>query len=334
MKNGIFALVFFISLGVAGQTKIDKPLTRVAFGSCSNQDKPQPLWDDIIAQQPDLWIWLGDNIYGDSEVPDTLKAKWNRQLANPGYSRLMKSTPIVGIWDDHDFGQNNVGADNPIKKQAQQLFLDFLGEDKDSPRRSQEGIYTTYVYGPAGQQVKLFLLDTRYGKVNNTAQLDSTQWAWLEREIKSSTAQLNVFCTGTQFLVYRYSWTKESEAWGKYKGQKERLEKLIETAKLPGVVFLSGDVHHAEIMRDQRRDAATGKKNGTYIYEVTASGMTHTFRLPFLGRGKNVTKPFFKLNYGAMNIDWAAKTLTLQVLTLKNEVAGTTTIPFIDLGIN
>lgn len=30
----------------------------------SKHDKPQPLWDSVLEQKPDLWIWLGDGKYG------------------------------------------------------------------------------------------------------------------------------------------------------------------------------------------------------------------------------------------------------------------------------
>ncbi len=38
----------------------EQPLTRLAFGSCSKHDRPQPLWSPISDFQPQLWIWLGN----------------------------------------------------------------------------------------------------------------------------------------------------------------------------------------------------------------------------------------------------------------------------------
>ncbi|MFZ9187085.1 MAG: hypothetical protein ACO21G_00620, partial [Algoriphagus sp.] len=76
--------------------------SRMAFGSCNRQDSPQPLWKPIAADHPDLWVWMGDNIYGDSRIMDTLRAKYARQNANPDYQVLKASTPLIGIWYDHD----------------------------------------------------------------------------------------------------------------------------------------------------------------------------------------------------------------------------------------
>ena len=41
------------------------PFSRIAFGSCADQVKPQPIWDAILAYQPELFIFAGDNVYGD-----------------------------------------------------------------------------------------------------------------------------------------------------------------------------------------------------------------------------------------------------------------------------
>jgi alkaline phosphatase D len=45
----------------------DEPLSRIAFGSCANQDHPQPVWDAIVVTQPELFLFLGDNVYADTE---------------------------------------------------------------------------------------------------------------------------------------------------------------------------------------------------------------------------------------------------------------------------
>ncbi|MCA9448624.1 MAG: alkaline phosphatase family protein, partial [Candidatus Omnitrophica bacterium] len=42
-------------------------LSRIAFGSCARQGQPQPIWDSIAASDPDVFLFIGDNIYGDSE---------------------------------------------------------------------------------------------------------------------------------------------------------------------------------------------------------------------------------------------------------------------------
>src|SRR5579885_3209260 len=88
-----------------------KPLTRIAFGCCSDQDKPLPIFDKIADLKPELYIAMGDNIYaalkrepGLDEMA-SMKVKYQKLAALPGWQRLTKTCPMLATWDDHDFGK-------------------------------------------------------------------------------------------------------------------------------------------------------------------------------------------------------------------------------------
>jgi alkaline phosphatase D len=143
----------------------DAPLTRITFGSCAHQDQPQPIWDAVLAAKPELFVFLGDNVYADTpDDPDFIKAQYDKLAAIPGFRKLRKTTPVVATWDDHDFGEDDAGGDYPLKEQSRQIFLDFWDEPKDSPRRQRDGVYTSYTYGPPGRRVQVILLDLRYNR--------------------------------------------------------------------------------------------------------------------------------------------------------------------------
>jgi hypothetical protein len=107
----------------ASGLQTEPAITRIAFGSCNREWRPQPLWDPILATQPDLWIWLGDNIYADTQGMEAMRQKYAIQLANAGYQRLRAGVPIIGTWDDHDYGANNSGKEYPHKAESQQSYL-------------------------------------------------------------------------------------------------------------------------------------------------------------------------------------------------------------------
>ena len=46
---------------------------------------------------------------------------------------LKKQTRVLATWDDHDYGNNDAGAEFPLKEMSKQIFLDFFGVAKDSP---------------------------------------------------------------------------------------------------------------------------------------------------------------------------------------------------------
>ena len=59
------------------------------------------------------------------------------------YSEFAKTTPIIGVWDDHDYGVNNGDRTFSKKDQVRDIFLDFINEPQDSDRRLEKntGIY-------------------------------------------------------------------------------------------------------------------------------------------------------------------------------------------------
>lgn len=287
----------------------DTPLSRIAFGSCSDQARPQPLWTPILNQRPGLWIWLGDNVYADTADMDAMRQAYDRGKANPGYQALLATTPVVGTWDDHDYGVNDGGREWRMKAPAQQLLLDFLDEPADSPRRRREGVYASYTYGPPGRQVKVILLDTRYHRdprddVRFTGDvLGEAQWAWLEGELRGSTAQVHLIGSSIQVVAEEHRFEK----WANFPAARERLFRLIGQTRAPGVVFLSGDRHIAEISR------IDGTAAGYPLYDVTASGLTHTWSTNRDEANRHrVGDKLVALNFGMLEIDWNARPAALR----------------------
>jgi alkaline phosphatase D len=279
----------------------DAPLSRIAFGSCNRTHLPQPLWPHILNKQPDLFLWLGDVVYADTNSVDVMRREYEKQLAKPDYAALQKAVPILGIWDDHDYGQDNQGKNNPIKAQSQQLFLDFLNEPETSQRRSQRGIYAAYNFGKGDQQVKLILLDTRYHRdrpgTGRADLLGKAQWRWLENELKTSTATINIIASSFSVLSTQIP---RAEEWKDFKWARRRLFHLLHKHDVSGVLFLTGDRHFAAHL--------TERIGGHQYHEFMSSGMTHYLTRPrvsaVLRRYYGRQNSFFGLNFSVLEFDW------------------------------
>jgi alkaline phosphatase D len=295
----------------------DKPLTRIAFGSCAQQERDQPIWDTIVQTKPDLFLFAGDNIYGDTEDMDIMKAKYDKLAAKPGYQKLKAMCPILATWDDHDYGVNDGGKNYKMRKESQQLFLDAFDFAKDSPLRTQEGIYHAKMFGPEEQRVQVIMLDTRYFRDNlkkrpnapkgvgpyigdsssDLTILGDAQWKWLEDELKKP-AKLRLVVSSIQVVPEDHGWEK----WMNIPAERDRLYKLIRDTKASGVVFLSGDRHHAEL---SMMDGGVGYP----LYDLTSSGLNQAF-LAWRSLEKNqhrVATMQFGNNFGLIEIDWDAK---------------------------
>jgi alkaline phosphatase D len=221
-----------------------KDLAVIAFGSCNKLDLPQTIWADVAANNPNLWIWLGDIIYADTTNMRALAAHYKRLKTNPGYKKLRTRTQIVGIYDDHDFGANDAGKGLPNKKGSKKCLLDFLDVPIRAPVRQQEGAYQSYLFGNGDQKIKVIVLDTRYFRDTLIPDPDparryfpnlegdvlgEAQWQWLENELTNSRARLNILCSSIQILANEHG----HEKWGNFPNARKRMLQLIVKTNRP-----------------------------------------------------------------------------------------------------
>lgn len=285
----------------------DLEVCRIAFGSCNRHDAPQPMWDAVLAAAPQLWVWTGDIVYGDTEDMGLLRAKYELQKSRPEYRRLARSCAVIGIWDDHDYGQNDGGRDYGPRAESQQLLLDFLDVPADSPRRARAGAYGAYLYGTGERRVKVLLLDARYHREDPGPEADvlgAEQWLWLERELAALDAEVTFVVSGIQVVPEEHRYEK----WADFPRARARLFDLVRRTRAPGVVFVSGDRHIAEI---SRLDAEVA---GYPLYDLTASGLTHSWRsFPGEPNRQRVSGVLADLNYGLVEIDWSASPPALEL---------------------
>jgi alkaline phosphatase D len=306
---------------------------RIAFGSCSEEDKPQPVLGRVLARDPDLFIYLGDNIYGDTRSMDTLRAKYARLEAKPEFQALRSGTTVLATWDDHDFGWNDAGRDYPFRDESKQIFLDFWGEPQGTARRERPGIYTSYLFEEGGKRLQVIMLDTRYFRDNllsndsvpphkndyrpnpspDSTLLGTEQWAWLEQELRLP-ADVRIIASSIQFSHEYNGW----ESWTNVPQERARMLDVIRRTGADGILFISGDVHWGEISKLEA--------DGLYpIYDVTSSGITETWPSvePNSNRMGEVVR---ENNFGEIEIDWtqADPTVVLRLYdvtgTLRNEV--------------
>lgn len=307
----------------------DALVSTIGFGSCCRQDRPMAIWESIVSAKPDVFLMIGDNIYGDSEDLAVLKQKWDILGANPNFQTLRQQSRLLATWDDHDYGTNDAGAEYPKKKESQQLFLDFFCEPTDSLRRKQDGVYWSYVFGPAGRRTQIILLDTRYhrsplksnGKKKGgnvpyygpyapnddvgATVLGDVQWKWLEQQLRQP-AELRIIASSIQVLANQHDWEK----WGNFPAERERLFRLLRDTKANGVIFISGDRHHAEISRNDQI-------LGYPLFDATSSSLNQPSKsdTPDEPNDDRLQTIYRQMNFGMIAVDWteADPPITLEV---------------------
>lgn len=319
---------------LSAQDKPTKPATalvsRISFGSCARQDQPQPIWEAIVAGKPEMFILLGDNIYGDTNDMQLLRRKYQQLEEQPGFVKLRAICPVLATWDDHDFGRDDAGAEFELRKESQQVFLDFIQAGADDPRRQREGIYSSSIHGPPGRRVQVILLDARYFRSplkkgfvsrepgegyrgryvpNDDPQatvLGDAQWQWLEEQLRQP-AEVRIIGSSYQVLSNQHGW----EMWGNFPLERQRLFSLIRKTEAKGVVMISGDRHLAELA-GLSADAVEGV--GYPLYEATSSSLNQpsgNFTKTGVRFGNEINPyrlglTWFDVNFGNILIDWEA----------------------------
>ncbi|MGB0578430.1 MAG: alkaline phosphatase D family protein [Limisphaerales bacterium] len=327
-------LTFLAIFAIAAEAA-ENPVHRIAFGSCAKESNPQPIWNSIVEADPELFLFIGDNIYGDSREVEILADKWKLLGAKPGYQKLKSKCRILATWDDHDYGWNDAGTEYPLKRESQKLFLDFFDEPADSPRRKQEGIYDAKIFGPKGQRIQIILLDTRYHRSRllkgrnleergegrsgpylpnpdpGATMLGASQWKWFEQQLKVP-AELRIIATSIQLLSNEHRYEK----WGNLPHERERFFNLLRKIRPNGAIVISGDRHTAEFSR-------TEIGLGYPLYDITSSSLNQRHRWRSEINPYRVGGMYFDENFGMINVDWSEDdpTVRMQIRDMDGRIA-------------
>ena len=316
MNTKLSLILSFIPYLLIVSCKPNKEPFKIAFGSCGSQDHPLPIFNRVVAHQPDVFVFLGDNIYGDTKDMDILRLKYNQLAAKPSYQNLKENVEIIATWDDHDFGWNDSGRYYEFKEESKEIFLDFFEEPKNSIRRTHQGIYHSYEYDHQGKIIQIILLDGRTFRddlkpyegefdedsryfyeleyaphpiTENPTLLGKEQWKWLENQLEKP-ADVRIIGSGTQFGIEYNGY----EAWANFPNEQQKLLDLITKTKADGVLIISGDVHYAEISKLET-------PNLYPIYDITSSGLSSTWY--FATPNKNrIEGPIMENHFGLLTI--------------------------------
>ena len=245
IKKLIFILALFISSFVYTKEYV------IGFGSCIDQDLPQPIWSAIEAKNVDAFMFLGDNVYGDhpSGKLDKLRKSYISQSTK--LPKWLNKKKVVSIWDDHDYGINDGGGDFKNKRESQKLFLDFWQIPENDPRHKRDGLYFNELIEIDGFKINLIVLDTRFfrSKLSSnkspyipTDNVDTTilgdeQWTWF-KQVLNHDSDLILVLSSIQILATEHVFEK----WDLFPHERLKMMKLLDSIETKSLI-ISGDRH-------------------------------------------------------------------------------------------
>ena len=272
-KAFIFAFITISSFVYADQLDDSYVL---GFGSCITEKRDQPIWKAIEKENINEFFFMGDNVYGDSKDGLLKEMEISYMKQKDMFPKWLYTKKLNAIWDDHDYGKNDGGAEYPLKEQAQRLFLEFWNVDKDDARYSQKGIYFNEEKVILNNKINLIALDTRYHRSSldqedkpyypttdeTKTMLGKDQWKWFE-EILKIDSDIIIIVSSIQVLPTNHIFEK----WHNFPHERSRLLGLLKFTNKP-VIILSGDRHKAGLYK---------KDN---IIEITSSSLNKPISRP------------------------------------------------------
>ena len=218
----------------------------IAFGSCQDNWISHRVINKV---QADVFIYLGDNIYGDdgTDIISWFPSHWmwyrkilyNKLSCRRSFQNMVERTPyIISTWDDHDYGANDDKYQNPIKQESRSAFLDFWRIPKNSMRRRPNGIYGSYRFESTRQSILILVLDMRwFNKFNPNSALGDEQLHWIKTTLNEKANDLVIVASSLQFA---------NNCSDEFHNDRAALTRILNPSN---TIFISGDVHYAGIFK-------------------------------------------------------------------------------------
>lgn len=291
---------------------------RFALASCACDfyaTHARIMWDHLFAQKPDFIFLVGDAVYADFRCPTTEVDIWRRYCETRSRLRHFRQPnliPTLAVWDDHDYGRDNMCKSFKYKNCSKRVFELFFGSRNTDGFKNTMGVGSQF--NAFGQ--RFFFLDDRYFR--DEKQCGGMMWGYEQQEqffenICQSSKPAWIF-NGSQFFGNYFKQESFLQDFGK--NFTDVLAKLRQ-CDAP-VVFGSGDVHFSEVM------SVNPKYLGYRTYEYTSSAI-HSLNLPLKWLYRNPRREAFTWHHNFLIIDSKASSngfkIKAKAINARNSIA-------------
>jgi alkaline phosphatase D len=247
---------------------------RIAHGGCAGYaPENERMWDTIASFHPLAMLLMGDNVYIDlpqKAGPLHRYTMYQRQ-SRPEFRRLVSTTPIFAIWDDHDVAVDDIWLGPYRHKPSWKASMfAFFKENWNNPAYGDPqwpGCWFKFSIG----DVDYFMLDCRYYRTNPFADertmLGPVQKAWLLSELKQSRATFKVIASSVAWASGAKPGSRDT--WDGFAAEREEIFSWIGENAIDGVVLLSADRHRSDAWKIPR-------PNSYPLYDLLSSRLTNT----------------------------------------------------------
>ncbi|MCU0380398.1 MAG: alkaline phosphatase family protein [Chitinophagaceae bacterium] len=285
VRNGVVAREGSFTTRELWQWRKAPPDFSFLTGSCNYVNEPgydrpgKPYGGDssifvsMAKERADFMLWLGDNWYTREVDYNSTWGLWyraSRDRSAPVVQDLLKAMPNYAIWDDHDFGPNDMGTEYVLKEESRKVFTRYWANP--SYGEDGKGIYSKLSFS----DVDIFMLDDRTWRASDRLEdsidgrpnplkkmFGEQQMEWLKSALAGSNATFKIIANGSQVL----NPASPFDCFRKFPQEYQELMSFIRSEKISGIMFLSGDRHHSEVIKVEGLVPYP-------LYDITASPLT------------------------------------------------------------
>ncbi len=303
----------------------------IAFGGCAGYTpRNERMWDTIAGHEPQALLLLGDNVYVDlPEFPGPFHDyTYYRRQSRPEFRRLVGSTPVYAVWDDHDAAVDDIWLGPYVDRPAwKQPMVEHFHRNWNNPAHgsaSHPGVWFGFSLG----DVDFFLLDGRTYRTNpfvaERTMLGPVQKAWLFESLLGSEATFKVIASPVAWADGAKPESRDT--WSGFPEEREEIFRFIEANDIRGVVLLSSDRHRSEAWAIER--------DSGYAFHDLLSG-----QLTNIHTHANEPGALFSYNlkdsFGLLTFDTAREEpeATYEIYSIDDELIETLVIPHAALAV-
>lgn len=202
--------------------------------------------------------------YGNLEAtdPGPFVDTLGRALSAPAQAALYREVPVGYVWDDHDYGPNDAGADSPTRIAARRAYRASVPHPPLVTGRDGT-INHAFTVG----RVRFVLTDTRSERTD-AALLGKAQEDWLLGELADADRYAVVVWVNPVPWIAPDDPTRDD--WGAHADERRRIADAIAAAGVDNLIMVSGDAHMVAIDDGTNSDYSTTGRGGFPVLHAAA----------------------------------------------------------------
>ena len=249
---------------------------RLAFSACGDiADSDQRAYEAIAAEQPLLFLHMGDFNYSDtnSTLTEDYRKNYDNVLNHPIQGALYRNVPVAYMWDDHDFAGNDTNGTAIGVTAARTAYRDYVPHYPIAVTGGTIG--QSFTVG----RVRIIMTDLRSASGAATVaesatktRLGATQKAWFKQELITARDAGFPLIIWVSTVPWIGAPQLGNDTWAGYSTERTEIANFIKDNRVRNVVVISGDMHALAYDDGSNSDYALG--GGAPLVVMQAAPLT------------------------------------------------------------